>query len=77
MPHDPLPATARITGRLASLAFHATLPNGKPIVAHLPRSLSHLAAGLSTNSEVRVEISPYDLDRARIVAHADSSSTRT
>lgn len=68
VPEDPLLTTARITAPLGGHAFHAELPNGKPVVAHLPRSLAHLAANLPPGSMVDVEITPYELDHARIVS---------
>ena len=70
MPRDPLLTTARLLEPIDRRAFRAELPNGKPTVAHLPRRLEALAASLQPGSRVEVEISPYDLDRARIAGFA-------
>jgi translation initiation factor IF-1 len=66
VPDEPLQTTARVVSPIDSRAYRAELPNGKPVVAHLPGRLATLAAEIQPGSEVRVEISPYDLDRARI-----------
>ena len=68
VPDEPLQTTARIIAPIDLRAYRAELPNGKPVVAHLPGRLAALTADIIPGSEVRVEISPYDLDRARIAA---------
>ena len=66
VPDEPLQTTARIISPIDSRAYRAELSNAKPVVAHLPGRLAALAAEILPGSVVRVEISPYDLDRARI-----------
>lgn len=68
VPFDPLTTTARITAPLGGHAFHAELPNGKHVVAHLPDLLAHLADELPPDSIVEVEITPFDIDHARIIS---------
>lgn len=70
MPETPVTTIARLGAARGPVVFAATLPNGKPVLAHLPRSLAHLAPGLSPGCEVRVELSPYDFDHARIAGIA-------
>jgi translation initiation factor IF-1 len=66
VPEEPLQTTARIVSPIDPRAYRAELPNGKPTVAHLPRRLIHLGHEIQPGTTVSVEISPYDLDRARI-----------
>lgn len=73
MPEEPLQTTARIIAAIDPRAFRAELPNGKPVVAHLPKRLAHLRDEILPGSELRVELSPYDLDRARIEGVAPHS----
>jgi translation initiation factor IF-1 len=70
MPETPLHTIATIVAALGPRAFHATLPNGKPVVAHLP---AHAAPTQppAPGDRVRVALSPYDLDHARIEGPAD------
>ena len=48
--------------------FEATLPNGKKTLAHFSRSTSHLQAQITPGTRVKVELTPFDFDVARIVA---------
>lgn len=70
--HDP-PVTAVATlGRCRGPAvFDAFLPNGKSVIAHLPKPLASLAQNLAPGTRVRVELTPYDFDHARIAGLAD------
>ena len=48
--------------------FEATLPNGKKTLAHFSRATSHLQAHVVPGMKVKVELTPFDFDVARIVA---------
>jgi translation initiation factor IF-1 len=48
--------------------FEATLPNGKKTLAHFSRSTLHLQAQIAPGVRVKVELTPFDFDVARIVA---------
>lgn len=68
MPEEPIFTTARITEPISQRAFRAELPNGKPVVAHLPKRHAHLADSIHPGSRVRVALTPFDFDKARIEA---------
>jgi translation initiation factor IF-1 len=68
MPETPISTTATILARHSPAAFLASLPNGKTIVCHLPGNLVQLAPQLAPGSQVKVELTPYDFDHARIAA---------
>lgn len=59
--------TATILGPYSDI-FEASLPNGKKTLAHLSRSTSHLKDQIEPGIRVRVELTPFDFDVARIVA---------
>lgn len=65
MAEQPILTHARLGAQLGPRAFHATLPNGKPVVAHLPARATP-AAPLHPGQLVRVALTPYDFDHARI-----------
>ena len=65
-PDDCLRPLGTIAQTLAPGLFTATLPNGKPLTAHLSKELAALAPDLPDGTSVLLEISPFDLDRARI-----------
>ena len=46
--------------------YEAALPNGKAVVAHLSRELAAAPPEIPDGATVLLEISPFDLDRARI-----------
>ncbi|MBU6326743.1 MAG: hypothetical protein KGQ89_03865 [Verrucomicrobia bacterium] len=59
--------TATIIGPYSDI-FQATLPNGKVTLAHLSREMSGSHDWIKPGMIVRVELTPYDFDVARIVA---------
>ncbi|MCW1921575.1 hypothetical protein OKA05_03355 [Luteolibacter arcticus] len=46
--------------------YEAALPNGKAVVAHLSKELAAHPPEIPDGATVLLEISPFDLDRARI-----------
>jgi len=46
--------------------YEVALPNGKPVIAHLSRELAAAPPEIPDGAKVVLEISPFDLDRARI-----------
>ena len=71
MPDPPVTTTAVLHQARGRNSFVATLPNGKPVIAHLPLALSPLAPQLVPGTRVTVELTPYDFDHARIAGLAD------
>lgn len=66
-PHDDCLRThGTILRTITEGLYEASLPNGKPITAHLSKELAANPPALPDSSVVLLEISPFDLDRARI-----------
>lgn len=66
-PHDDcLRPLGTILQPLAPGLFQVSLPNGKKVTAHLSKELGAQAPALQPGQSVLLEISPFDLDRARI-----------
>jgi translation initiation factor IF-1 len=59
--------TATILGPYSDI-FEATLPNGKKTLAHFSRATMHLHEKIKPGMKVKVELTPFDFDVARIVA---------
>lgn len=59
--------------RLGPALYRASLPNGKPVLAHLSRPLARAGAEVAPGSVVVMELTPYDFDHARIVRAVDGA----
>jgi translation initiation factor IF-1 len=71
-PHDDcLRPLGTILRPLSPGLYHASLPNGKMVTAHLSKELSADPPELEAGRTVLLEISPFDLDRARIARVMD------
>ena len=71
MPETPIQTIGVIHEALPRNVFTVELPNGKLVVGHLPRRLSHLADSLSSGARVVLEMTPYDFEKARIAGLAE------
>lgn len=68
-PHDDcLRTRGTILRSLAPGLYEAALPNGKKVTSHLSRELAENPPALEDGALVLLELSPFDLDRARIAA---------
>ena len=66
MSREPAIVTeGRIVETLDGRAYRASLPNGKVVFAHAPRSAADMAP-LEPGAPVQLELNPYDFSRARI-----------
>jgi translation initiation factor IF-1 len=74
MPETPIETTGLIRRRLGEHVFEISLPNGKVIPGHVPKRLGDLPSSLSAGARVRLEMTPYDFEKARIVGLADPPS---
>ncbi len=63
---DALKAEGLIVQAMPQNVFRVELANGHRLVAHLPGRLRHRAAELALGCKVQLELTPYDLSRARI-----------
>jgi translation initiation factor IF-1 len=73
MPEAPIQTVGVIREILPRGVYRVELPNGKLVVGHLPRRLAALAAQLAPTHRVDLEMTPYDLEKARIVGIADQA----
>ena len=67
---NPIRTIARLAERHSDRAWCATLPNGKSIIAHLPRKHTEALAGLEPGQSVHLEITAYDFSAGRIAGPA-------
>ena len=56
-----------VTEALPNLLFRVKLENDHELLAHLAGKMRRFRIRILPGDRVRVELSPYDLDRARIV----------
>lgn len=57
----------KVTDCLPNLTFRIELPNGHRLLARLAGRMRRNRIRVSLGDEVKVEISPYDLERGRII----------
>ncbi len=67
MPDVTIHTAGTILKKLRPTLYLASLPNGKTIMAHLSKPLTDAAAEFSDGDTVRLELTPYDFDQARIL----------
>ena len=51
--------------------YRVSLSNGKAILAHLSKLLSDQGAVFAAGETLRVELTPYDFDQARILGRLE------
>jgi translation initiation factor IF-1 len=57
----------KVVEALPNTNFRVELENGHPVLAHLAGKMRRFRIRVLPGDRVRVEVSPYDLDRGRIV----------
>ncbi len=57
----------RITSVLAGTMFRVQLSNDHTVLAHISGKMRKRFIRLTTGDRVKLEMSPYDIDKARIV----------
>jgi len=63
---DPIALTGTITQVLPGTMFRVALPNGQEVLAHISGKMRKNFIRISVGDRVDVEITPYDLSKARI-----------
>ncbi len=63
---DHIAVEGRITAVLAGTMFRAKLENGHEVLAHISGKMRKRFIRLTVGDRVKMEMSPYDLDKARI-----------
>ena len=64
---EPLTVEGRITVVLPGTMFRVTLDNQHEVLAHICGKMRKRFVRLTTGDRVKMEMSPYDLSKARIV----------
>ena len=64
---EPLVIQGTITEVLPNTMFRVTLPNGQRVLAHISGKMRKNFIRILPGDKVAVELSPYDLNRGRIV----------
>jgi translation initiation factor IF-1 len=62
----PIVGTGIVLTQAGERVYHAALPNGKRVLAHVPRHLVQEIGPLDSGCQVRLELTPYDFSTARI-----------
>jgi translation initiation factor IF-1 len=73
MTDPPILAEGVLHERLGPILYRATLPNGKPVIAHLSKPLTDAGAVFEPGTRAHLELTPYDFDIARITGSASDS----
>ena len=63
---EPIELTGAVTQVLPGTMFRVTLPSGHEVLAHVSGKMRKHFIRISVGDKVNVEMSPYDLDKARI-----------
>jgi translation initiation factor IF-1 len=63
---EPIALTGTITQVLPGTMFRVALPNGHEVLAHISGKMRKNFIRISVGDRVDVEITPYDLSKARI-----------
>lgn len=64
---EPIEIEGCITAVLAGTMFRAKLDNGHEVLAHISGKMRKRFIRLTVGDRVKMEMSPYDLDKARVV----------
>ena len=64
---QPIEIEGRILAVLAGTMFRVELNNGQSVLAHISGKMRKRFIRLTVGDRVKMEMSPYDLDKARIV----------
>ena len=71
MPDATIHTKARVIAHVKGPLYRVSLPNGKVILAHLSKPLALANAEFHPDDTMRLELTPYDFDQARILGRMD------
>jgi translation initiation factor IF-1 len=63
---EPIELTGAVTQVLPGTMFRVALPNGHQVLAHISGKMRKNWIRISVGDKVKIEMSPYDLGKARI-----------
>lgn len=64
---EAIQTEGRVTAVLAGTMFRVTLKNNHEVLAHISGRMRQRFIRLTVGDRVKLEMSPYDLNKARIV----------
>jgi translation initiation factor IF-1 len=64
---QPIVTEGKIVAVLAGTMFRVELPNKHKVLAHISGKMRKRFIRLTLGDRVKIEMSPYDMDKARIV----------
>ena len=64
---EPIELAGSVTQVLPGTMFRVALPNGREVLAHISGRSRKKFIRIRVGDKVNVEMSPYDLGRARII----------
>lgn len=64
---EPIELTGTVTQVLPGTMFRVRLPNGHVVLAHISGKMRKNFIRISVGDQVQVNMSPYDLGKARII----------
>ena len=65
---EPISLVGRVTQVLPGTLFRVALPNGNEILTHIAGNMRRDFVRISVGDKVDVEVSPYNLNQARITS---------
>jgi translation initiation factor IF-1 len=71
MPDATVHTDACVVAHLNGPLYRVSLPNGKAILAHLSKPLADEGAVFEAGETLRLELTPYDFDQARILGRME------
>ena len=73
MPDATIHTCGQVLEQAGPVLYRVSLPNGKIILAHLSKRLADENAAFAAGDSLRLEMTPYDFDTARILGFADTA----
>jgi len=67
MPDTPIHTFGRVIEKVGPVLYRVSLPNGKAVLAHFSKRLADESAEFQPEDKLRLELTPYDFDTARIL----------
>ena len=67
MKEEHIEVEGRVTTVLPGTMFRVELPNGHAVLTHISGKMRKNFIRISVGDQVNVEMSPYDLNKARII----------
>ncbi len=68
VPSEPIITTGEVLRIFSERAFEVSLPNGKKVIGHPAKALAEKVGRLVPGARVRLEMTPFDFEKARIAA---------